>query len=107
MALVLFEVVYDAMEPALAKRGELDRMYVPAELRNRDHDFFLAHSIEGRMAALMQSPEFPALLDWLERDDIVKRFSKTHPHVYDHLRALREMATPSMPTMHARAVAGQ
>ncbi|MBO9342111.1 MAG: (Fe-S)-binding protein, partial [Roseiflexus sp.] len=90
-----------------AKRGELDRMYVPAELRNRDHDFFLAHSIEGRMAALMQSPEFPALLDWLERDDIVKRFSKTHPHVYDHLRALREMTMPLMPTMHARAVAGQ
>lgn len=107
MALVLFEVVYDAMEPALAKRGELDRMYVPAELRNRDHDFFLAHSIEGRMAALMQSPEFPALLDWLERDEIVKRFSTTHPQVYEHLRSLREMTTPSMPAMRARAVAGQ
>jgi Fe-S oxidoreductase len=107
MALVLFEVVYDAMEPALAKRGELDRMYVPAELRNRDHDFFLAHSIEGRMAALMQSPEFPALLDWLERDEIVKRFSTTHPQVYEHLRSLREMTTPSMPALRVRAVADQ
>jgi hypothetical protein len=55
----------------------------------------------------MQSPEFPALLDWLERDEIVKRFSTTHPQVYEHLRSLREMTTPSMPAMRARAVAGQ
>ncbi|MCS6888729.1 (Fe-S)-binding protein [Chloroflexus sp.] len=92
MALVLFEVVYAAMEPALAKRGELDRMRVPAELRNRDREFFIAHSIEGQMATLMQQPDFPALLDWLEKDDIVKRFSKDHPQVYEQLRALREMA---------------
>lgn len=92
MALVLFEVVYAAMEPALAKRGELDRMRVPAELRNRDREFFVAHSIEGQMATLMQQPDFPALLDWLEKDDIVKRFSKDHPQVYEQLRALREMA---------------
>lgn len=92
MALVLFEVVYAAMEPALAKRGELDRMRVPAELRNRDREFFIEHSIEGQMATLMQQPDFPALLDWLEKDDIVKRFSKDHPQVYEQLRALREMA---------------
>lgn len=92
MALVLFEVVYAAMEPALAKRGELDRMRVPAELRNRDREFFVAHSLEGHMATLMQQPDFPALLDWLEKDDIVKRFSKDHPQVYEQLRALREMA---------------
>ncbi|WP_322496501.1 (Fe-S)-binding protein [Chloroflexus sp.] len=92
MALVLFEVVYAAMEPALAKRGELDRMRVPAELRNRDREFFVAHSLEGQMATLMQQPDFPALLDWLEKDDIVKRFSKDHPQVYEQLRALREMA---------------
>ncbi|MFN3374308.1 MAG: (Fe-S)-binding protein, partial [Chloroflexus sp.] len=81
-----------AMEPALAKRGELDRMRVPAELRNRDRAFFIEHSIEGQMATLMQQPDFPALLDWLEKDDIVKRFSKDHPQVYAQLRALREMA---------------
>ncbi|WP_322487494.1 (Fe-S)-binding protein [Chloroflexus sp.] len=92
MALVLFEVVYAAMEPALAKQGELDRMRVPAELRNRDREFFIAHSLEGQMAQLMQQPDFPALLDWLEKDDIVKRFSKDHPQVYEQLRALREMA---------------
>ncbi|WP_299756916.1 (Fe-S)-binding protein [uncultured Chloroflexus sp.] len=92
MALVLFEVVYAAMEPALAKRGELDRMRVPAELRNRDREFFIEHSIEGQMATLMQQPDFPALLDWLEKDDIVKRFSKDHPQVYEQLRALREMS---------------
>ncbi|MCS6940709.1 MAG: (Fe-S)-binding protein [Roseiflexaceae bacterium] len=107
MALVLFEVVYEAMEPALAKRGELDRMYVPAELRNRDPDFFLEHSIEGRMAALMQMPEFPALLDWLERDEIVQRFAKDHPQVHDHLRALRDMTTLTMPALRTRAMAGQ
>ncbi|OAN42676.1 hypothetical protein A6A03_18630 [Chloroflexus islandicus] len=92
MALVLFEVVYAAMEPALAKRGELDLMRVPAELRNRDREFFIAHSLEGQMATMMQQPDFPALLDWLEKDDIVKRFSKDHPQVYEQLRALREMA---------------
>jgi len=93
MALVLFEVVYAAMEQALAKRGELDRMRIPAELQNRDHEFFVAHSIEGRLSMLMQLPEFPALLDWLEQDDIVRRFSKDHPHVYDLLRAWREVVT--------------
>ncbi|WP_049762766.1 (Fe-S)-binding protein [Chloroflexus aggregans] len=92
MALVLFEVVYAAMEPALAKRGELDRMRVPAELRHRDHEFFVAHSIEGQIATLMQQPDFPALLEWLEKDDIVKRFSKDHPQVYDLLRSWREFA---------------
>lgn len=93
MALVLFEVVYAAMEQALAKRGELDRMRIPVELQNRDHEFFVAHSIEGRLSMLMQLPEFPALLDWLEQDDIVRRFSKDHPHVYDLLRAWREVVT--------------
>jgi len=91
MALVLFEVVYAAMEPALAKLGALDRMRVPAVLRNRDHEFFIAHSVEGQMMRLMQQPDFPELLDWLEQDDIVKRFSKDHPQVYDDIRALREM----------------
>ncbi len=103
MALVLFEVVYAAMEPALAKRGELDRMLVPAELQRRDPDFFLEHSIEGRMAALMQLPEFPALLDWLERDEIVQRFGKDHPQVHNHLRSLREMTMPTMPALRARS----
>ncbi|MGQ9613048.1 MAG: (Fe-S)-binding protein [Chloroflexus sp.] len=93
MALVLFEVVYAAMEQALAKRGELDRMRIPAELRDRDHEFFVAHSIEGRLSMLMQLPEFPALLDWLEHDDIVKRFSKDHPQVYELLQAWREVVT--------------
>ncbi|MEJ5345729.1 MAG: (Fe-S)-binding protein [Chloroflexus sp.] len=93
MALVLFEVVYAAMEQALAKLGELDRMRIPVELQNRDHEFFVAHSIEGRLSMLMQLPEFPALLDWLEQDDIVRRFSKDHPHVYDLLRAWREVVT--------------
>ncbi len=97
MALVLFEVVYEAMAAALAKRGALDQMLVPAELRNRDHDFFMAHSLEGWLAALMESAEFPALLDWLEKDDIVKRFSKDHPEVYDHLRSWRDMARPITP----------
>ncbi len=102
MALVLFEVVYAAMEPALAKRGELDRMLIPAELRNRDHHFYRAHSLEGWLAALSQTPEFPELIDWLERDDIVKRFGKDHPAVYDLLRAWRDMATMTFPQAQAR-----
>jgi len=66
-------------------------MRVPAVLRNRDQEFFIAHSVEGQMMRLMQQPDFPELLDWLEQDDIVKRFSKDHPQVYDDIRALREM----------------
>jgi len=67
-------------------------MRVPAVLRNRDQEFFIAHSIEGQMMQLMQQPDFLELLNWLEKDDIVKRFSKDHPHVYDQIKALREMA---------------
>lgn len=91
MALVMFEVVYEAMEKALAKRGELARMLIPSELQNRDRVFFAEHSISGWMDVLIQMPEFADLLTWLEKDDIVQRFIKDHPQVADQLRGLREM----------------
>jgi len=92
MVQVLFEVVYDAMEQALARRGELERMYMPAELIGRDPDYFDAHSIGGRLAMLAHRPDFGDLVDWLEQDPIVKRFAATHPSVMDQLRGLRELA---------------
>jgi hypothetical protein len=95
MALVMFEVVYEAMEQALAKRGELARMLLPAELAGRDAEFFAAHSISGWMEVLIRQPEFLDLLDWLEHDEIVQRFARDHPLVADQLRELRALAARS------------
>lgn len=91
MATMLFEVVYDAMVNALEQRGELDRMYVPAELTGRPAEFCAEHSLAGRMAALLQSEAAPALLEWLEKDDIVKRFFRDNPQYAGHLERLQAM----------------
>jgi Fe-S oxidoreductase len=92
MSLMLFEIVYEAMEKALAKRGELHRMHLPLALQGKDEAYFAHHSTSGVMAALMQAPDALDILDWLEQDDVVKRQAQTNPAVLVHLERLREMA---------------
>lgn len=93
MATMLFEVVYDAMYQALERRGELDRMYLPAELADRPDDFCRRHSLNARMVDLLRSETAATLLEWLARDDIVQRFFREHPQYagqLEHFRAIRD-----------------
>jgi hypothetical protein len=92
MASMTFEIVYEAMEKALAKRGELERLRIPAELKDCDETFFMQHSSSGVMMALMQSPDAIDILEWLEQDDVVKRHASTHPEVWDQLAEFKRIA---------------
>ncbi len=69
MAIMLFEVVYDAMVKALDARGELNRIRQPANFIGKDEAYIAEHSIAGRMTKLLHSDRELAtqVLDWLEQ----------------------------------------
>jgi hypothetical protein len=92
MATMLFELVYDAVEQALAPRGELHRFRTPVLLKDCDAEFYMQHSVSGVMAALMQEPDALAIVEWLEQDDVVRRHAEHHPEVREQLAVLRQMA---------------
>jgi Fe-S oxidoreductase len=92
MAIMLFEVVYDAMVKALDKRGELDRMRFPAIFDGKDDDYLREHSVAGKMSQLLHNREVAeGVLNWLENDDVVKRYKKVNPAVQDQLNKFREI----------------
>ncbi|MFY9779691.1 MAG: (Fe-S)-binding protein [Candidatus Baltobacteraceae bacterium] len=79
MSYMLFEIVHQAMMRAVERRGERERVRFPAELLGRDELFVREHSLSGWVARASQRDEFPSVLAWLEKDDIVKRYAKTNP----------------------------
>lgn len=95
MSFMLFELIYEAMAKALAKRGECDRIRIPFALKGKDEDFFTHHSVAGIMTALMHTPEAESILAWLEQDDVVKRHASQHPEVMEQLALFKEMARES------------
>jgi Fe-S oxidoreductase len=92
MATMLFELVYDAVEHALALRGELHRFRTPTVLKNCSANFYMQHSVSGAMVALMQEPDALAIVEWLEQDEVVQRHAERHPEVREQLAVLRQMA---------------
>lgn len=96
MATMLFEVVYEAMEKALAKRGELDRERLPRNLIGTDPDYFNHHSVSGIMAAMMRDPEAMGILEWLEQDPVVQRHAATNPRIWEQLEAFKVLARDAM-----------
>lgn len=109
MALMLFEVVYEAMYRALARRGELARLSLPAELLGRDDAFFAQHSIAGTMASLVQAPNAIRILEWLEYDEAVKRHARNHPEVLEQLARFKALVCASRwldTPLKVRAVGG-
>ncbi len=91
MSYMMFEIVYEAMVRALEKRGELDRMKLPVELKDRDEEFLRRHSIAGIMQNMMQQKEFPGLMKWLEQDEIVQRYFRDNPHALERMKQIKEM----------------
>lgn len=92
MATLLFEVLHDAMDAALTRRGERDRMHMPLLLQGRDEEFLSQHSVMGLMTALMHHPEAFRVLDWLEQNEVVQRHANSHPQVWEQLQRFRDMA---------------
>lgn len=92
MATMLFEVVYEAVEKALAKRGELQRFCMPRELMGKGANFYAQHSVQGVMMALMEDSEAMDILAWLEADAVVQRHAQSHPEILEQLARFKEMA---------------
>jgi Fe-S oxidoreductase len=92
MSIMLFEVVYDAMVKALVKRGELDRIRIPIAFEGKSEEYIATHSVAGKMYKLLQNKEMATrILNWLEQDDVVKRYAKVNPGVNEQLDRFREM----------------
>ncbi len=90
-ATMTFEVVYEAMYAALERRGELDRMRTPFGLKGRDRAYLQDHSASGKVAALMRNEKAATVLQWLEDDDVVKRFFKAHPEGIQQLEEFKRL----------------
>lgn len=92
MSLLLFEVVYDAMVKALDARGELERMRTPANFVGKSDEYLAEHSVAGKMSQLLHNKELAAsILEWLENDDVVKRYAKVNPDVWTQMEKFREI----------------
>jgi Fe-S oxidoreductase len=92
MAIMLFEVVYDAMVKALEKRGELDRIRTPASFEGKSDEYIAQHSVAGKMSQLLHNRAMATrILEWLEQDDVVQRYAKANPAVWDQMAKFREI----------------
>lgn len=92
MSIMLFEVVYDAMIKALAKRGELERIRNPISFEGKSKEYIAEHSVSGKMFMLLQNKQIATgILHWLENDDVVKRYAKVNPMVNEQLQRFRDM----------------
>lgn len=84
-----FEIVYEAMMKALTKRGETDRIRTPALLKGRTTDFLRNHGSSGKIVQILQSPLGAPILQWLENDDVVKRYFSSHPEAVAKLEEFK------------------
>jgi len=92
-AIMLFEVIYEAMMRALQQRGEVDRIRVPAVLEGQSDAFIAEHSAIACVTRMLlqNRVEALAILDWLDQDEIVQRYARTTPQVRQKLENLRAM----------------
>ncbi|NTV65675.1 MAG: (Fe-S)-binding protein [Oscillochloris sp.] len=88
-AIMMFEVVYEAVRAALARSGQLDRLRTPKQLRGRDETFMQSHSSSGKVVQFLQSPVAETILSWLENDEVVKRYFKAHPDAVTKLEEFK------------------
>jgi len=76
---MVFEVVYEAVMKALVTRDETERVRTPLLLKNRTKEFLRDHSSSGKVVQVLQSPKGAPVLEWMENDDVVKRYLTGHP----------------------------
>jgi hypothetical protein len=93
-ARMFFEIVYDAMMKALEKRGETDRIRLPAALK-RLGDKANTCSLSGMMGAMKGDPRFPAMLDKLRKDPNMNSYGYDHPEFWPYFEKVVEKAMQS------------
>jgi Fe-S oxidoreductase len=79
MSFMLFEETYAAVERALERRGETDRVRIPAVFKGAAPEFVRRYGLKGRVEEIRRSPDFARHLEWLSQDPFVRRYSKSHP----------------------------
>lgn len=84
-AQMFFELVYEAAEKALKKRGEFERVKMPVILKGRNTAYLGEHSIAGLMSRMQQSPSYPALLEKLAVNPNVINYGKENPGFVTYL----------------------
>lgn len=87
-ARVFFEIIYDAVEKALNRRGEYHRVKMPAVLKGKDAFYLQDHTIAGMMQKLQDSPVYPALLDKLSSNPNVINYGMENPGFFDYLEQM-------------------
>nr|WP_083778604.1 (Fe-S)-binding protein [Oscillochloris trichoides] len=92
-AIMMFEVVYEAVRNALERVGQLDRLRTPMQLRGRNEDFLRVHSSSGKVVQFLQSSLAPQILTWLDNDEVVKRYFKAHPDAVAKLDEFKAVHT--------------
>ena len=84
-AVMAFEVVFEAVMNALVARGETDRVRTPLPLKGRSKEFLYEYASSGKVVQILQSPKGAPVLEWMENDDVVKRYLAGHPEAIHKL----------------------
>lgn len=83
-ARMFFEIVYDAMMKGLRKTGEVDRIKIPASIKNMSPEDFKKHSISGYMEDLKKRPVFKDLLEKFRSDPNVNNYAMENPGFWEY-----------------------
>ena len=92
--MVFFELVYDCVERALAKRGELGRMLMPSSLATMHPEERRKYSLAGYLEQLLKQRNAIKTLEELGNDPKVKAFAETHAGFWEYLHNLKQNAGP-------------
>jgi Fe-S oxidoreductase len=83
MSFMTFELVYEAMDRALERNGQVERKCLPGVFNNMTEEFIFTHSAAGILDKMGQKADMPALVRWLSQDAVTARYVKAHPDARD------------------------
>ncbi len=85
-ARMFFEIVYDAMMLALEKRGETERVRMPAVLTRTGKGSTC--SLSAMMKGMVDDPELPALMEKMRKDPNVNNYANENPGFWEYFDRL-------------------
>lgn len=89
MAYLTFEVVAEASLAALTRLGQAARLRSPAVFEDMSASEVRSHGVIGLMDVITRNSDYPAVYQWLIKDEIVNRFCAAHSQTSEHLNAMR------------------
>jgi Fe-S oxidoreductase len=92
MSFMTFELVYEAMERALEKYGQVERTRMPAVLRDQTAEYVFDHSMAVILDRIARRQDSQALMQWLAQDAVTARYTREHPETINILQLLQEQA---------------